>query len=37
MAALSIVGDNPELQEVAKDADARLRRALTTLEVDAHS
>lgn len=37
MAALGIVGDNPELQAVARDADARLRRALTTLEVDARS
>jgi uncharacterized protein (DUF302 family) len=37
MAALGIVGDNAELQAVAKDADARLRRALTTLEVDARS
>ena len=32
MAALGIVGDNSELQAVAKDADARLRRALTTIE-----
>ena len=37
MAALGIVGDNAELQAVAEDADARLRRALTTLEVDARS
>jgi len=37
MAALGIVGDNPELQAVAKDADARLRRALTKLEVEARS
>ena len=37
MAALSIVGDNTELQAVAKEADARLRRALTTLEVEARS
>ena len=37
MAALGIVGDNAELQAVAADADARLRRALTTLEVDARS
>ena len=36
-AALGIVGDNTELQAVAKDADARLRRALTTLEVEARS
>jgi uncharacterized protein (DUF302 family) len=32
MAALGIVGGNPELQSVAKEADARLRRALTALE-----
>ena len=32
MSALGIVGDNPELAEVAKEADARLRRALTTLD-----
>ena len=32
MAALGIVGENPELQAVAKEADARLRRALTALE-----
>lgn len=32
MSALGIVGDNPELAAVAKDADARLRRALTALE-----
>lgn len=37
MAALSIVGDNTELQAVAKAADAGLRRALTTLEVEARS
>ena len=37
MAALSIVGDNTELQAVAKEADARLRRALTTLEVETRS
>lgn len=32
LAALGVVGDNPDLQEVAKDADARLRRALNVLE-----
>ena len=32
MAALGIVGENPELQAVAREADARLRRALTALE-----
>ena len=32
MAALGIVGGNSELQSVAKEADARLRRALTALE-----
>jgi uncharacterized protein (DUF302 family) len=32
MAALGVVGDNAELTQVAKDADARLRRALGTLE-----
>ena len=32
MAALGIVGANSELQSVAKEADACLRRALTTLE-----
>ncbi len=32
IAALGIVGGNPELQSVAKEADARLRRALTALE-----
>lgn len=35
MAALGIVGDNKELQTVAKEADARLRGALTALEVGA--
>jgi uncharacterized protein (DUF302 family) len=33
MAALGIVGDNKELQTVAKEADARLRGALSALEV----
>jgi uncharacterized protein (DUF302 family) len=32
LAALGIVGDNPELQQVATEADARLRRALASLE-----
>ena len=32
LAALGIAGDNPELQAVAKEADARLRSALTALE-----
>jgi hypothetical protein len=32
LAALGIVGDNPELQHVAAEADARLRRALASLE-----
>ena len=32
LAALGIVGDNPDLQAVAKEADARLRSALTGLE-----
>ena len=32
LAALGIVGDNPELQAVATEADERLRRALTSLE-----
>jgi uncharacterized protein (DUF302 family) len=32
LAALGIVGDNPELQHVAAEADARLRRALGSLE-----
>ena len=35
MAALAIVGDNKELQTVAKEADARLRGALSALEVGA--
>jgi hypothetical protein len=30
--ALGIVGDNPDLHEVAKEADQRLRRALASLE-----
>jgi uncharacterized protein (DUF302 family) len=32
LAALGIVGDNQRLQDVAKEADARLRAALTALE-----
>ncbi len=32
LAALNVVGDNQDLQEVAKEADARLRRALNALE-----
>ena len=35
MAALGIVGDNKELHTVAKEADARLRGALSALEVGA--
>lgn len=32
LAALGVVGDNPLLAEVARDADQRLRSALTALE-----
>ena len=32
IAALGIVGENAELQSVAREADQRLRRALTSLE-----
>jgi uncharacterized protein (DUF302 family) len=32
IAALGIVGENPELQGVAREADQRLRRALASLE-----
>lgn len=32
LVALGIVGGNPTLQQVAKDADERLRRALASLE-----
>jgi uncharacterized protein (DUF302 family) len=32
LAALGIAGANPALREVAKEADARLRRALSVLE-----
>ena len=35
LAALGIVGDNPELLAVAQEADARLRSALTALETEA--
>ncbi len=37
IAALGLVGDNPTLQAVAREADARLRRALTALEKGAAS
>jgi uncharacterized protein (DUF302 family) len=37
LAALGIVGDNKELESVAKEADTRLRRALTSLEATATS
>ena len=32
LAALGIVGDNPALESVAKDADSRLRQALASIE-----
>jgi uncharacterized protein (DUF302 family) len=32
LAAMSIVDDNPKLKDVAREADARLRGALATLE-----
>jgi len=32
LAALGIVGENSDLQDVAREADARLRKALSTLE-----
>jgi uncharacterized protein (DUF302 family) len=32
LAALGVVGDNPALAEVAREADARLRQALASLE-----
>jgi uncharacterized protein (DUF302 family) len=32
LVALGLVGDNPQLHEVAKEADQRLRRALASLE-----
>jgi uncharacterized protein (DUF302 family) len=35
LAALGIVGENAELQTVAREADARLRRALTSLQTAA--
>jgi uncharacterized protein (DUF302 family) len=34
LAALGIVGDNPELQAIAHEADERLRRALDTLQAE---
>jgi uncharacterized protein (DUF302 family) len=34
LAALGIVGNNPELRAVAREADSRLRRALETLSRD---
>ena len=37
LTALGVVGANPALQEVAKEADERLRRALNTLESAATS
>lgn len=37
LAALGIVGDNPALQQVAVEADSRLRRALTALEAAGRS
>ena len=35
MAALGVVGENADLQAVAREADLRLRRALVALEVNA--
>lgn len=35
LAAMRVVGDNAELTQVAAEADARLRRALTRLEAPA--
>jgi uncharacterized protein (DUF302 family) len=37
VAALGIVGDNPELKTVANEADARLRSALTALKAEVRS
>lgn len=37
LAALGIVGENPELMSVAKEADARLRSALTAVEAKARA
>lgn len=37
VAALGIVGDNPELKTVANEADARLRSALTALTAEVPS
>lgn len=34
LAALGIVGDNAALHDVAREADARLRRALTAIEAN---
>ena len=34
LAALGIVGDNPELRAIAREADERLRRALDTLQAE---
>jgi uncharacterized protein (DUF302 family) len=35
LAALGIAGDNPALADVAKEADARLRRAMVAIEAPA--
>src|SRR2546426_860754 len=35
LAALDVVGDNPALADVAREADRRLRNALATLEATA--
>ena len=35
LAALGIVGDNPELHKVATEADDRLHKALTALQIEA--
>lgn len=35
LAALGIVGENPELRDVAREADSRLRRAVMALEASA--
>lgn len=34
LAALGMVGENPELQAIAREADERLRRALDTLQAE---
>lgn len=31
-AAMAVVGDNPDLESVAKDADEKIRKAMTALE-----